>query len=94
MADPLSWAIHKIRQINDFIWHTSMSDISKGKSFIIKQLRIIVLAARGFYVRQGPAQGIRTNIVYNVVNYPFRCNRLWYSKGFCTRSEASGITDK
>jgi membrane protein len=48
MADPLSWALHKVRQINDVIWHTSFSDISKKKSFVIKQLRIIVLAARGF----------------------------------------------
>jgi membrane protein len=48
MADPLSWALHKVKQINDVIWHTSISDISKGKSFVIKQLRIIVLAARGF----------------------------------------------
>jgi membrane protein len=48
MANPLSWTLEKIKHINDAIWHTSLSDISKGKSFIIKQLRIIVLAARGF----------------------------------------------
>lgn len=48
MADPLSWALKKVKQINDFIWHTSISDISRGRSFLIRQLRIIVLAARGF----------------------------------------------
>jgi membrane protein len=48
MANPLSWALEKIKKINYAIWHTSLSDISKGKSFLIKQLRILVLAGRGF----------------------------------------------
>ena len=48
MTNPLSWVLEKIKQINDVIWHTSLSDISKGKSFLIKQLRIIVLAGKGF----------------------------------------------
>lgn len=48
MANLLTWAIEKTKQLNNALWHTSLSDISKSKSFIIKQLRIIVLAARGF----------------------------------------------
>ena len=48
MSSPLTWVIEKARSLNHAIWHTSLSDISKGKSFVFKQLRIIVLAARGF----------------------------------------------
>jgi membrane protein len=48
MSNPVTWIIEKARYLNHAIWHTSLSDISKGKSFIFKQLRIIVLAARGF----------------------------------------------
>lgn len=48
MAKPLPWALEKIRDLNHTIWHTSLSDLSKGKSFVIKQSRIIVLAVRGF----------------------------------------------
>jgi membrane protein len=48
MANPLSWVITKVKLLNDAIWHTSLSDISRGKSFLFRQLRIIVLAARGF----------------------------------------------
>ncbi len=48
MAKSIHWVLDKVKYLNDTIWHTSLSDISKGKSFIIKQLRIIVLAARGF----------------------------------------------
>jgi membrane protein len=48
MADPLSWVIKKAKLLNDAIWHTSLSDISRGKSFLFRQLRIIVLATRGF----------------------------------------------
>jgi membrane protein len=48
MANPVSWILDQIRRLNDTIWNTSLSEISKRKSFILKQLRIIVLAARGF----------------------------------------------
>lgn len=48
MASPISWIIEKAKYLNTLIWHTSLSDISKSKSFIIKQLRIIFLAGRGF----------------------------------------------
>ena len=40
--------ITRIKDINDAIWHTPLSEIPKGKTVIIKQLRIIILAARGF----------------------------------------------
>ena len=48
MANPVSWIITKIKNINDAIWHTPLSEIPKGKTVIIRQLRIIILAARGF----------------------------------------------
>jgi membrane protein len=48
MTNYASWVLAQIKRLNDAIWHTPLSEISKGKTFIIKQLRIIVLAARGF----------------------------------------------
>lgn len=48
MAKIITWILDKVKYLNETIWHTSLSDISKGRSFIIKQARIIVLAARGF----------------------------------------------
>ncbi len=48
MAKPIPWILQKVKSLNDTIWHTSLSDISKSKLFLIKQLRIAVLAARGF----------------------------------------------
>jgi membrane protein len=48
MVNPVSWALDQIVRLNKIIWHTPLSEISKWKTFVIKQLRIIVLAARGF----------------------------------------------
>ena len=48
MAKPVFWALDMIKRINDTIWHTPLNEISKGKTFLIKQMRIMVLAARGF----------------------------------------------
>jgi len=49
MANPVLWGIDKIKRLNHAIWHTPLSEISKGRTFIFKQLKIIMLAARGFY---------------------------------------------
>jgi membrane protein len=48
MANPLPWILDKVKSLNHTLWHTSLSDLSKGRSFVIKQSRIIVLAIRGF----------------------------------------------
>lgn len=48
MAKPMHWVLNKIKRLNDSIWRTPLSELSRKKTFIIKQLRIIVLTARGF----------------------------------------------
>jgi membrane protein len=48
MENPVSWALNQIKRLNDAIWHTPLSELSRKKTFLIKQLRIIVLAGRGF----------------------------------------------
>ena len=48
MENPVSWSVTQLKRLNYAIWHTPLSEISKGKTFLFKQLRIIVLAARGF----------------------------------------------
>jgi membrane protein len=48
MTKLIEWVLEKIKSINNAIWHTPLSEISKRKSILIKQLRVIVLASRGF----------------------------------------------
>jgi len=48
MENPVSWTLEQIKRLNDALWHKPLSEISKGKSFLVKQLRIMILAARGF----------------------------------------------
>jgi membrane protein len=48
MENPVTWGLNQIRRINHVIWHTPLSEISRGRTFVIRQLRILVLAARGF----------------------------------------------
>jgi membrane protein len=49
MVNPVSWTLEQIKRLNDAIWRTPLSEFSRGKTFVLKQLRIIVLAAKGFY---------------------------------------------
>lgn len=48
MENPVSWTLERIKRLNDLIWNTPLSEISRGKTFLFKQLRIIFLAASGF----------------------------------------------
>jgi membrane protein len=48
MENPVTWTLDQIKRLNDAIWRTPLSEISKGKIFVFKQLRIILLAAKGF----------------------------------------------
>jgi len=48
MANLLSWLLNQVRKWNEFIWHTPISELSKGKTFLVKQVRIIHLSAKGF----------------------------------------------
>lgn len=48
MENPVTWALTQIKRLNYAIWHTPITEISRGKVFLFKQLRIIIVAARGF----------------------------------------------
>jgi len=48
MANPVTWFLDLVKRLNYAIWHTPLTEISKWKVFLFRQLRIIVLAARGF----------------------------------------------
>jgi membrane protein len=82
MADPLSWVLQKIKQINEFIWHTSISDISKGRSFVIRQLRIIVLAARGFMNDRVQLRASSLTLYTMLSLIPFVAIAFGIAKGF------------
>ncbi|MBE0653501.1 MAG: YihY/virulence factor BrkB family protein [Bacteroidales bacterium] len=48
MANPVSWALKRIKVINEAIWHTPLSELSMVRTFLIRQIRIVIIAARGF----------------------------------------------
>lgn len=48
MENPVTWFLDLVKRLNYAIWHTPITEISKWKVFLFRQLRIIVLASRGF----------------------------------------------
>ena len=49
MVNPVKWGIEEVKKLNDYIWHTPISELSSRKLLLIKQIRIVVVAARGFF---------------------------------------------
>ncbi len=48
MKNPFRNIPAKIREINNFIWNTRLAETSGRKGFLVRYLRTLVLAARGF----------------------------------------------
>jgi membrane protein len=48
MENPFLWGVEKIKRLNYAIWHTPLSEITRGKTFLFRQMKIILLATRGF----------------------------------------------
>lgn len=48
MVNPISWTVDKVKRLNEMIWHSPKKGLSKWESYTYKQLRILVLAGRGF----------------------------------------------
>lgn len=48
MENPVTWFLDLVKRVNYAIWNTPLTEISKWKIFLFRQLRIIVLASRGF----------------------------------------------
>lgn len=48
MTKLVTRVLNQVKSLNETIWHTPLSELSKRKTFLIKQLRIILLATRGF----------------------------------------------
>ena len=48
MANPIKWSLKKLKELNHFIWNTSLKHTKGKRGIIIRYLRTIVLAARGF----------------------------------------------
>jgi membrane protein len=46
MANPVSWALKQVKNLNDAVWHTPLSELSRKKTFLIRQLRILFIAGR------------------------------------------------
>ena len=82
MTNPFNWIIEKGRYLNDLIWRTSLSDISRGKSFVFRQLRIIVLAARGFMNDRVQLRASALTLYTLLSIVPFAAIAFGIAKGF------------
>jgi membrane protein len=82
MTNPVSWIIQKGRYLNDLIWRTSLSDISRGRSFLYRQLRIIVLAARGFMNDRVQLRASALTLYTMLCIVPFAAIAFGIAKGF------------
>ncbi|MCU0460447.1 MAG: YihY/virulence factor BrkB family protein [Bacteroidales bacterium] len=82
MANPVSWAFNQIKKWNDAIWHTPLSELSKRKSFLIKQVRIIVIAARGFLNDKVQIRAAALTLYTLLSIIPFVAIALAIAKGF------------
>ena len=42
------WIRKKIKYVTEEIWHIPLGDLPKRKTFLVREIRILVLAFKGF----------------------------------------------
>src|SRR5665647_576582 len=95
MENPVSWTMNRIKRINDAIWYAPLSEISKGKSFIFKQIRIMVLTTRGFSNNQVQLRASALTFYSLLTIIPFAAIAFAIAKGFSLDQNLTQlITDK
>ena len=94
MTNPVTWIIEKARYTNDIIWRTSLSDISKGRSFVFRQLRIIVLAARGFLNDRVQLRASALTLYTMLSIIPFVAIAFGIAKGFALDQKLQDVFAK
>ena len=94
MTNPVTWIIEKARYTNDIIWRTSLSDISKGRSFVFRQLRIIVLAARGFMNDRVQLRASALTLYTMLSIIPFVAIAFGIAKGFALDQKLQDVFAK
>ncbi len=95
MENPVSWTLDRIKRINEAIWHAPLSEISKGKSFIFKQIRIIILTTRGFSTNQVQLRASALTFYSLLTVIPFAAIAFAIAKGFnLDQNLTQLITDK
>ncbi len=94
MTNPVTWIIEKAKYANEIIWRTSLSDISKGRSFLFRQLRIIVLAARGFMNDRVQLRASALTLYTLLSIIPFIAIAFGVAKGFALDQKLQEIFAK
>lgn len=94
MTNPVTWIIEKAKYVNEIIWRTSLSDISKGRSFLFRQLRIIVLAARGFMNDRVQLRASALTLYTLLSIIPFIAIAFGIAKGFALDQKLQEIFAK
>lgn len=90
MARPIKWILDKFRQFNHAVWNTSLSQASRGRGIVIKYIRTIILAARGF--RQDKVQLRAASLtLYTLLSIiPMAAIAFAVAKGFGLEGDLEG----
>jgi membrane protein len=91
MENPVTWGLNQLKRINHAIWHTPLSEISRGRIFLIKQLRILVLAARGFTNDKAQLRASALTFYSLLTVIPFLAIAFSIAKGFGLDTDLENI---
>lgn len=82
MTNPVSWGLNQLKRLNDIIWRTPLSEISRGKTFLFRQIRIFILAARGFTTNKVQLQASALTLYTLLSIIPIAAIAFAIAKGF------------
>lgn len=94
MGNPVSWSIDLLRKLNNIVWHTPLSELSRGKTFLLRQMRIIMIAARGFRHNKVSLRASALTYYTLLSVIPVAAIAFGIAKGFGLDSTLEGLVSK
>ena len=94
MENPVTWGLNQLKRINHAIWNTPLSEISRGRTFLIKHLRILVLAARGFTNDKAQLRASALTFYSLLTVIPFLAIAFSIAKGFGLDNDLEKVISK
>lgn len=82
MANPIAWTIDKIKNFNDLVWHTPFSKMTKRTTFLLKQVRILYIAIKGFLKDKVQTQASALTLDTLLAVIPIAAIAFAIAKGF------------
>ena len=74
-----NWISNKVKYLTEDIWRVPLGELPRRQTFLVREIRILVLAFKGFREDKVQLRASALTFKYSLINYTCGCYCFWYS---------------